>query len=836
MLPKKVVAAMKKNGDQLKGYKEKRDFSISPEPAAELAKEKSSLAFVVQKHSARRTHYDLRLEYQGVLKSWAIPKGPSLDPAKKRLAVQVEDHPLEYSNFEGEIPPGQYGAGTVLVWDQGIWEPAGDAGEGLDSGHLKFRLKGLKLKGAWALVRLRRKVGEKKESWLLVKEQDDFARPEEEYNVLNSMPDSVLQAQDDPSLLPGAIPADLPATLSPQLATLVKRIPANGDDWLYEIKYDGYRILARIDGDQVNLFTRSGLDWTSKLKTLLPDLKKIGLGKGWLDGEVVMLGEKGLPEFNALQQALETSRIANLHYYIFDLPYYAGYDLRNVKLSERRALLERVLSKSTTEHIWFSENFAAAGREILKSACQLGLEGVMGKRKSSFYESGRTRSWIKIKCLQRQEFILVGYLESEARKEGIRALLLGVYDEAGNLRYAGRAGTGYDSQTAAMLKNKLDSLQVERSQFSDAPKNTKAKWAAPELVAEISFSEWTREGKIRHPVFKGLREDKPASSIIRETAQKIPASPKETDLPASRNKPAVSGSFSLRISNPRRVIDPSTGFTKLDLINYYQIASKWILPQLDNRPVAFLRAPSGIDGHLFFQKHGETLNIPGLKQLDLSCDPGHPALLEIDTPAALLGAVQMNVIEFHTWNATIKKIEKPDRMIFDLDPGEKTTWPMMLEAAELTRVLLEELDLKSFLKTSGGKGLHIVVPLTPRDDWDTVKDFSKVVAQHLTKTIPGLFSALSGPHNRLGKIYVDYNRNGRGAMTVAAYSARARAGLGVSMPCSWAELSSLRGGAQWDIAKAQARLQANDDPWAGFLATKQILRAANKNLLRQIDK
>jgi bifunctional non-homologous end joining protein LigD len=831
---------MEKNKDPLRAYREKRNLSLSPEPIAKLAEEKSPLAFVVQKHLARRTHYDLRLEYQGVLKSWAIPKGPSLDPALKRLAVQVEDHPLEYISFEGEIPPGQYGAGTVAVWDRGIWEPAGDPQEGFNSGHLKFRLQGLKLQGAWALVRLRRQAGEKKESWLLVKERDVFARPEAEFNVLDSLPESVGKAGEDLSLPPGAEPADLPGALAPQLATLVDRVPA-GDDWIYEIKFDGYRILARIEGDQVNLFTRNGLDWTSKLKALLPDLRELSLGKGWLDGEIVMPGENGLPDFSALQKAMDTSRLENIHYYIFDLPYYAGFDLRHVKLSERRALLARILRRSRSERIGLSEDFAAAGQEILKSACQLGLEGVMVKRKDSSYISGRTRSWIKLKCFQRQEFILAGYLESEARKEGLKALLLGVYDEAGSLRYAGRVGTGFSGQTAGMLKNRLDSLTVEKSPLADRPRNIKAKWAAPELVAEISFTEWTRDGKVRHPVFQGLREDKPPKAIIREKAQRIPVSAKKSTpvsvkkpaLPASENKPAVPEGLALKISNPHRVIDSSTGYKKMDLVNYYQLASKWLLPQLDNRPVAFLRAPAGIDGHLFFQKHGETLNIPGLKQLDLSCDPGHPALLEIDNPAALLGAVQMNVIEFHTWNATTRKIEKPDRMVFDLDPGEQTTWAMMLEAAELTRVLLEELGLQCFLKTSGIIGLHIVVPLTPRDDWDTVKDFSKAVAQHLAKTIPGLFSALSGPQNRLGKIYVDYNRNGRGAMTVAAYSARARAGMGVSMPCSWSELSSLSGGDQWDIASAQRRLQANADPWADYSATKQILRAASKNLLQR---
>jgi bifunctional non-homologous end joining protein LigD len=411
-------------------------------------------------------------------------------------------------------------------------------------------------------------------------------------------------------------------------------------------------------------------------------------------------------------------------------------------------------------------------------------------------------------------------------------LLLGIYDDAGHLQYAGRVGTGFDNKTAVMLKEKFSQLAVDKTPLFEKPKDAVGIWVEPELAAEVSFSEWTRQGRVRHAVFHGLRSDKPTPLISRETAHE----PLSTEVigqdPAHQNKRSASPDIiSTQISNSDRIIDLSTGLRKLDLVNYYQLASKWILPQLANRPVTFVRAPSGINGQLFFQKHGDTLKIPGLKQLDPAFDPGHPSLMEIDSLAALIGAVQMNVVEFHTWNATAKNIDKPDRMVFDLDPGEGMPWPMVREAAELTRSLLEELGLQSFLKTSGGNGLHIVVPLTPRDDWETVKDFSKAVAQHLADVIPSRFTALSGPRNRVGKVFIDYIRNGRGATTAAAFSVRARPGMGVSMPCTWQELSVLTGGAHWTIANVRERLEAGENPWNNYSTTRQILKAASKKTL-----
>ncbi|NMC27669.1 MAG: DNA ligase D, partial [Syntrophomonadaceae bacterium] len=607
---------MKKTDDPLSEYKEKRDFGVSPEPGADLAAEKSFLTFVVHKHLARHPHYDLRLELQGVLKSWAVPKGPSLDPTHKRLAVPVEDHPLAYSDFEGEIPPKQYGAGAVIIWDRGNWEPLGDPQAGLSAGNLKFRLHGQKLRGSWALVRMKKKSGDKKDSWLLVKERDAFARPETDSDVSPSRRKGMAAGKKILTLPEGAKPSPLPAVLSPQLATLVDKVPANAD-WIYEIKLDGYRILARIEGPEVKLFTRNGQDWTSKLKDLVPAIGALGIDSGWLDGELVIFGGNGLPDFGALQAAFDSSRMEAIHYYVFDLPFYAGFDLRETKLVDRRVLLAQIVGRSATEQIRFSEDFNAPGRNIYASACRLGMEGIMGKNKDSAYVSGRTRSWIKLKCTKQQEFVLVGYTESKARKERLKAMLLGFFDEFGRLRYAGRVGTGFDNLTEAKLKQRLDSLSMDSSPLYDPP-NIEARWVKPELAAEIAFSGWTKDGKVRHPVFRGLRDDKPTKDIVRETALNVTGlQSKDPQPPPYQSGLVASEYLGLTISNPTRVIDPSTGLRKADLADYYQRAARWILPQLDNRPVSFLRAPAGIQGQLFFQKHAETLRIQGLKVFDI---------------------------------------------------------------------------------------------------------------------------------------------------------------------------------------------------------------------------
>ncbi|HEX6707313.1 MAG TPA: DNA ligase D [Albitalea sp.] len=832
--------------DLLHRYWQKRDFDATPEPRGKTAQAGKTLSFVIQKHAARRLHYDFRLELDGTLKSWAVPKGPSLDPADKRMAVHVEDHPLSYGSFEGVIPPGQYGAGTVIVWDRGTWEPVGDPRKGYREGKLKFVLHGEKLGGTWTLVRMRGRKDERQEPWLLIKEGDDFARPASGYSVVDEQPDSVLagaakknpaKARAEtasrakasvPGLPAGAKRAAMPLAFAPQLATLVDRAPP-GDDWVYEIKFDGYRLLARIDGDDVRLFTRNGNDWTARLKGLAAAMQSLALPAGWYDGEIVVPGAQGTPDFNALQNAFDSTHTERIQYYLFDIPYLAGHDLRAVPLSERRELLARVLEGRTGERIRFSEDFKAPPEEILQNACRMRLEGVIGKRRDSPYVSRRSADWIKLKCTHRQEFVIVGYTDPEGSRVGIGSLLLAIHDADGRLRYAGKVGTGFDDRTLGELQKKLKALASDKMPLPQKPAGVRAHWVQPRLVAEVSFSEWTPDGRVRHSVFHGLRDDKPATVITKEEAVPAKAVAKKPARKAAPSGETPALPKDVRISHPERVIDSSTGLTKRDLVDHYLRVARRMLPHLARRPVALVRAPDGVQGQLFFQKHAQTLKIRELAQLPVELDPGHPPLIEIASFTALVSAAQMNVVEFHTWNAKTSAIEKPDRMTFDLDPGEGVAWSAMQEAASLTRTLLDELGLVSFLKTSGGKGLHVVVPLTPRDDWDAVKDFSQAVVQHLANVVPSRFVAKSGPKNRVGRIFVDYLRNGRGATTAAAYSARARAGMGVSMPCTWDELPELTGGDHWTIVNAHERLDG-EDPWADYASTRQTLAKARKAL------
>ena len=896
--------------DPLELYKQKRDFKITPEPEGKVAEQTAVRSFVIQKHAATRLHYDFRLELDGTLKSWAVPKGPSLDPADKRMAVHVEDHPLSYGGFEGVIPPKQYGAGTVIVWDRGTWEAIGDPHEGYRDGKLKFRLQGEKLHGGWTLVRMHGKQDQRQEPWLLIKERDDHARPSAEYNIVEAKPASVLSGRsvseaDGPRSLRGGAaasataarrepaakkakrttkkPADeepepaevdhrppntdgnpkhasglaaltgsrrspLPALLQPQLATLVENVPPS-DGWIYEIKFDGYRLLARVDKNDVRLFTRNGNDWTSKLTRLAAAIEALRLPPSWLDGEIVVLDESGVPDFGLLQNAFDDASTDRIQFYVFDIPYHAGLDLTGVPLRERRTLLRSLVADTHSPKVKFSESFDAHGNEVLANACRLGLEGIVGKRADSGYVSRRSPNWIKIKCSLRQEFVIVGYTDPKGSRNGIGAMLLAIHDDEGKLRYAGKVGTGFDSDTLDELKALLSPLKIAHTALIDKPAEARGHWVEPKIVAEVSFGEWTKGGIIRHSVFRGIRTDMPASAITRECASAVSATtsmPPESSMPAkaarrtttqgtktgtSRNLKAVHPSLAdARITHPERVIDPSSGLTKFDLVNYYAHAAPHLLPHLARRPVSLVRAPSGIEHQLFFQKHSDTLKIAGLKELDPSIDRDHPPYIEVPNATTLVGAAQMNVIEFHTWNSTTKNIDKPDRMLFDLDPGEGLEWGMMLEAAHLVKTFLYELGLVSFLKTSGGKGLHVVVPLTPRDDYDTVKDFSRRVVEHIARIVPSRFVAKSGASNRVGKIFIDYLRNGRGATTASAWSARARKGLGVSVPCGWGELDTLKSGSQWTIVDAHERFDTSEKAWATYAKTRQTLVAPMKRL------
>ncbi len=832
----------------LTAYRQMRNFAQTPEPAGEkVGRASKHLSFVIQKHAARSLHYDFRLELDGTLKSWAVPKGPSLDPAAKRMAVQVEDHPLDYAGFEGVIPPGHYGAGQVIVWDRGTWAPEGDADAGLRSGKLKFALDGEKLHGRWALVRMKPRDGERQPAWLLMKERDDHARAAAEFDVLSAEPDSVLKRKPRASTLktsaaaasaeraappapkaasaeraaPLALKAALPAHLAPQLATLVESLP-EGDGWLYEIKFDGYRLLTRVDGASVTCFTRNGNDWTHKLPALVEAIRKLRLAPCWLDGEIVVQGDDGRPDFQALQNAFDTRRTQALTYFVFDLPFHGGRDLRRQPLTERRRVLKTLIKASAAPAIRFSDAFADDPAALLASAREAGLEGLIGKRSDSTYRSQRSPDWIKLKTRHRQEFVIGGYTDPKGARTGIGALLLGVHDAHGALRYAGNVGTGFDARTLAALKARLDKLHVTRSPFADAPATRGAHWVQPSLLAEVSFVQWTSGHRVRHAVFHGLRDDKPVTQITHEKPQPM----------AARSLPATAARAGIRVTHPERVIDAASGVTKGELVDFYARVAASMLPHLKARPVALVRAPAGVAGQQFFQKHADANAIAGVTLLDAALDPGHESLLEIGAAKGLLAAAQLNVIEFHTWNMTHRAIARPDRMVFDLDPGSGVAWPAVREAALLLRSFLAELGLACLLKTSGGKGLHVVVPLAPRHAWALVREFAQAVVVHLAEVVPERFVAKSGPRNRVGKIFVDYLRNNWGATTASAWSARARPGLGVSVPIDWDELARVESGAHWTVRNIDSRLAQGNQPWAEIAAAtkRQGLAGAMKAL------
>jgi bifunctional non-homologous end joining protein LigD len=819
----------------LAAYHAKRDFGRTSEPRSGGKRSPAGqLSFVVQKHWASSLHYDFRLEIDGTMKSWAVPKGPSLDPHDKRLAVQVEDHPISYSSFEGQIPEGQYGAGKVIVWDKGHWTPVGDPAAGLAKGNLKFELHGHKLQGRWALVRMHGKGKDRQPPWLLVKEKDAFERPATEFSVVDEMPDSVKALAVPPAPKAAQPPqAALPATLVPQLATLASRPPADPADWVYEIKFDGYRLLARVEGraskQRVQLFTRNGNDWTHKLKALHAELLRLDLPEGWYDGEIVVMDHNGLPDFGALQQAFDASRTQSIVYYLFDLPYCGGHDLREQPLQARRALLASLLEGKKSDLVFYSATFDAPPGEVVGTACKLGLEGVIAKRKDAPYVSRRSDSWLKLKCSQRQEFVVVGFTEPQGSRTGFGALLLGVHGKDGKLVYAGKVGTGFDQTALKKLARQLAGLATPRSPLADtADVEGKPHWVKPQLVAEVTFGEWTRSGRIRHAVFHGLRSDKPAQAIVRERAAPPPKA-------APRKTPDDSGSHALstrlKVTHPERVIDASTGTTKMDLVRYYALVGDLVLEHLKgHRPVALVRAPAGIGKQLFFQKHAEIEKLPGLRQLDPALDPGHAPLLAVASARGLLSAAQWNVVELHSMNALAASFGRPDRLVFDLDPGEGVRWRQMQEAAELVHAFLEQLGLPAFLKTSGGKGLHVVVPIKRLHSWGHAKGFAQAVVQHLARTIPDRFVAKSGPRNRVGKIFVDYLRNGQGATTVCAWSARARPGMGVSVPLAWEELASLKSSDQWNVRNVHERLDVGNAPWQGYARAATSLKTAMKTI------
>ena len=789
----------------LKQYRRMRDFRRTKEPRGKDARRRAGgrLSFFIQRHHASRLHYDFRLELDGVLKSWAVPKGPSLDPSARRLAVQVEDHPLEYGSFEGEIPQGQYGGGRVFLWDLGRWVCEGDPREGLRNGRLKFRLEGRKLEGAWMLLRMGGRAGAGGKNWLLIKERDEYARSAAEGEVATLRPESVKNAPEprhDAAPEPGHDP--MPRRVPPQLATLSARVP-QGPDWLHEIKYDGYRILAELKDGKALLRTRAGNDWTGSFAPVARALETLRAREAVLDGEVVVLDAKGRSDFQALQNALSEGRKDGLVYYAFDLLFLDGRDLRALPLEERKEALAALLRRAGEGRVRYSSHVDGAGEDFHREACRLSLEGIVSKRRSAPYASRRTDDWLKVKCLQLQEFVVCGFTEPKGARAGFGALSLATRD-GGGLVYAGRVGTGFTAASLRELREKLAALAPGGPPKGAAGAAARGvTWVEPALVAEVAFTGWTRDRLLRHPSFRGLRSDKAASGVTRET----PREPPRAKTPAD----SVAG---VRITHGDREVFPETGVTKLELARYYDAVADRLLTQTGGRPLALLRCPGGRAKACFFQKHAADLPPAVLRGSEF---------VYVEDRAGLATLAQFGAIELHQWGSTVEKLELPERLVFDLDPSPGVKWARVAAAAREVRARLTTLGLGAFLKTTGGKGLHVVVPLAPRASWDDAKAFAKAFARLMEEDEPKLYTAALPKAARVGRIFVDYLRNQRGATAVAAWSARAREGATVSTPLSWDELHPRLDPRRFTVRSVLKRLAAKD-PWSGFEAARRPLK------------
>lgn len=816
--------------EKLGEYSRKRNFerTLEPEGGAETAAE--GLRFVVQHHMARREHYDLRLEWDGALLSWAVPKGPSYDTRDKRLAIRVEEHPLEYRNFEGTIPKGEYGGGTVMLWDEGWWEPVTDVDEGLAEGALKFVLKGRRLRGKWTLVRLKAKDGETKENWLLLKERDAYAQTSD---GISDFTESVRTGRTMAQIGEGAdgIVVKNPfGRANVQLAGLASAVPADGD-WLYELKYDGDRMLAYLEGGAVRLVTRNGNDYTARFAEVAAALADWAAGRAMvLDGEMAVADESGKTDFQALQNYLKNPRAGNLTYIVFDLLALDGADLRGRPLTERKAALE-ALMQNAPKNVHYSRHVAGNGAESLAAACAAGLEGIVGKKADSVYSGTRNGDWIKLKCGRRQEFVIGGYTRSDKRASGISSLLLGVY-EGDTLIYAGRAGTGFGAAEREALAEKFRDLTRADAPFLSAPAprpHETIAWVEPRLVAEVRFSEWTGENLLRQASLLGLREDKEPKDIKRElesaageTQLQSPADkreePKEEPMDESGGGILIGG---VRITSPDKVIFEDPDVTKADVVRYYAQAAERMLPYVSRRILSIVRCPKGISEACFYKKHPGP-GSKGIVTLPVSGAEETEVYFYIEDAAGLLYEAQMGTLEFHTWGSRVDALENPDMMVFDLDPDEGLDLNRVRQGVRDLQTILTELSLAAYLKTSGGKGYHVVVPLRPSASWEAFHDFARRVAEVMEQKWPDRYTSNVRKIKRGGKIFIDWIRNGRGATSVAPYSIRARKGARVSMPIAWEELDAV---APDGIGMADVLQRiGGPDPWAGFFQADQSLK------------
>jgi bifunctional non-homologous end joining protein LigD len=896
----------------LETYRKKRKFSVTPEPRGRKGRS-GGHHYVIQKHAARRLHYDLRLELDGVMKSWAVTRGPSLDPNEKRLAVQVEDHPIEYNAFEGTIPEGEYGGGTVMIWDRGSWSPEGDPHQGLAKGHLIFDLDGRKLHGRWHLVRMRARRGDRHDNWLLIKGKDEAARGPRDHDILEEQPRSAttgrsieeiaagkggkkrvwhsnradgvkaqkpedkaafkqkiakIAAERQTKATPRARPpakatpsarhaeskrsgraeASGPAKSKPQappkfvplsLATLYDK-PPSGPDWLHEIKFDGYRTGARLDGGDVQLLTRKQQNWTHRFPSVAEAVAALPAETALLDGEIVVEDDNGISNFSLLQTDLKDGRTDRFVYYVFDLLHLDGRDLTGEPLTERKAELARLLKgHGKTGVIRYTDDFDESGPVILRHACEMGLEGIVSKRRSAAYRSGRTDNFVKSKCHGREEFIVAGYVPATAMPRAIGALIVATH-ENGELRYAGRVGTGYTHKMAHDLFKRLDPLRIARRPV-ELPPDEKRKdvvWVEPKLVVETEFAGVTHGGVLRQASFKGIREDKTASEVVREVTVSRPAPSTVQAQPARNSAPAVKASpaaakrnkkdqgaarIERHLTHPDRIYWPDVGVTKKDLADYYVSVWDWIRPQIWGRALSLVRAPEGVGGETFFQKH-IAANVKSSPLRRAVAGKDHD-VIAIETLDDLIALVQSGALEIHVRGSRLDSLETCDRIVFDLDPGEGVGWPQIIAAAREVRERLKAEKLESFVKLSGGKGIHVVLPIA-NIDWDEAKLYSQSIVVRMAADSPKLYLAKMTKSLRAGRVFIDYFRNSREATSIAAYSTRARAGAPVSAPVSWERLSRTTGGNDFSVLDLKKRLK--DDAWAEIGKVRQKLPPLSK--------
>lgn len=810
-------------------YARKRRFDQTPEPTGSTRGARHRPIFVVQLHHASSRHYDFRLEADGVLKSWAVPKGPSLRAGEKRLAVEVEDHPLDYASFEGDIPAGHYGAGHVDVFDHGHWASEGEPLAAIAAGKLDFVLTGEKLGGAWKLVRTQMKGRQKQ--WLLIKRDDAFAADQEADDLVDRPPPAKpprpnrakpqgasRQVAKPPKrsgtkrdaawrkralALDGARDTPYPAGFAAQLCTLRTHAPT-GEDWLHEIKWDGYRLLADLVEGQVRLRSRNGLDWNDTFPEIVEAVRALPLRDARLDGELVVIDAQGRSDFAALQRSLEGTSKTPLRYLVFDLPGVAGVDISRAPLVQRKALLKALIGPRPGL-IAYSEHVAGHGAEVLAASAKAGLEGIVSKRADAPYAGQRSGTWIKAKHEQSDEFAIVGYTPPKGARTGFGSLLLARVQD-GALQYVGRVGTGFDDATLAALLKRLQALHSDQAAVAlpaHVPFNARSvHWVRPRLLAEVAYRGWGKEGLLRQAAFKRLREDKTMADLKHDAAP----------------------DKAVTITHPDRVVYPADGITKGQVADYYQRVARWLLPELAGRPLSLLRCPDGAGGECFFQKHHAPSLGPGVHAVPLKQKSGQEDYLYVEDVEGVLALVQMNTLELHPWGATVAAPEKPDRLVFDLDPGPGVSWTQTKAAAREVRDNLRKAGLESFVRLSGGKGLHVVVPITPGPSWETVKAFCEAFANAMAQHRPERYVATMRKDQRGNKIFIDWLRNGRGNTSVCSWSLRAREHATVAVPLRWEDLGRVRSPGAFTLDKAlQRAARLRRDPWEGMAGLKQAL-------------